>query len=187
MAASTSWSSRSAGAATRPVIIPGADGAAAPGVPAESQEPIPALLRIAFPAEPAYRVDVTWPGPRQHGGMLQATVRISRIAGERMGASRSFTGESTEALVEAIGSYCVIFLLSQPSIVRSTPRWERWNQDYNGYLHYRRGLDIERRESEGTTSLKAYCEALEHFDRAARIRPANMLVQLHRGTLLELT
>jgi tetratricopeptide (TPR) repeat protein len=169
------------------VIAPGADGAAAPGVPAESQEPIPALLRIAFPAEPAYRVDVTWPGPGQRGGMLQATVRISRIPGDRIEASRSFTGESTEALVEAIGSYCVIFLLSQPSITRSTPRWERWNQDYTGYLHYRRGLDIERREGDRTTSLKAYREALEHFDRAARIGPANMLVQLHRGTLLELT
>ena len=54
-------------------------------------------------------------------------------------------------------------------------------------LHYRRGLDIERRESERTTSLSAYREALEHFERAARIDPANMLVQLHRGTLLELT
>lgn len=169
------------------VIAPGADGAAAPGVPAESHEPIPALLRIAFPAEPAYRVDVTWPGPGQRGGTLQATVRISRTPGERIVASRSFTEASTDALVEAIGSYCVIFLLSQPSIVRSTPRWERWNQDYTGYLHYRRGLDIERREGEGTTSLKAYREALKHYEHAARIDPANMLVQLHRGTLLELT
>jgi hypothetical protein len=169
------------------VIAPGADGAAAPGVPAESQEPIPALLRIAFPTEPAYRVDVTWPGPGQRGSTLQATVRISRIPGERIVASRSFTGASTDALVEAIGSYCVIFLLSQPSIVRSTPRWERWNQDYVGYLHYRRALDIERREDEETTSLRAYREALAHYDQAARSNPANMLVQLHRGTLLELT
>jgi hypothetical protein len=71
--------------------------------------------------------------------------------------------------------------------VRSTPRWERWNQDYTGYLHYRRGLDIERGEGDRSTSLRAYREALQHFDRAARIDPANMLVQLHRGTLLELT
>jgi hypothetical protein len=169
------------------VIAPGADGAAAPGVPAESQEPIPALLRIAFPAEPAYRVQVTWPGGGHRGGTLQATVRISRIPGERIVASRSFMGESTDALVEAIGSYCVIFLLSQPSITRSTPRWERWNQDYTGYLHYRRGLDIERREGNRATSLKAYREALEHYELAARIDPANMLVQLHRGGLLELT
>jgi tetratricopeptide (TPR) repeat protein len=169
------------------VIAPGADGAAAPGVPAESKEPIPALLRIAFPAEPAYRVDVTWPGPGQRGSTLQATVRISRTPGEQIVASRSFTGASTDELVESIGSYCVIFLLSQPRIVRSTPRWERWNLDYTGYLHYRRGLDIERREGEGTTSLKAYREALAHYDRAARSDPANMLVQLHRGTLLELT
>jgi hypothetical protein len=169
------------------VIAPGADGAAAPGVPAESQEPIPALLRVAFPPEPAYRVDVTWPGPSRGGDVMQATVRISRTPGDRIVASRSFTAESTDALIEAVGSYCVIFLLSQPSIVRSTPRWERWNQDFTGYLHYRRGLDIERSESERTTSLAAYCEALEHFDRAARIDPANVRVQLHRGTLLELT
>lgn len=168
------------------VIAPGANGAAAPVVPAESPEPIPALLRFAFPAEPAYRVDVTWPGRARIDDMLRATVRISRTPGDRIVASRSFAGASTQALVEAIGSYCVIFLLSQPSIVRLTPRWERWNQDYTGYLHYRRGLDIERRDGGPTTSIDAYREALEHFDLAARIDPANMLVQLHRGTLLEL-
>jgi tetratricopeptide (TPR) repeat protein len=118
---------------------------------------------------------------------MRATVRISRTPGDRIVASRSFAEGSTQALVEAIGSYCIIFLLSQPSIVRSTPRWERWNQDYTGYLHYRRGLDIERRDGEPTASLEPYREALEHFHRAARIDPANMLVQLHRGALLELT
>jgi hypothetical protein len=132
-------------------------------------------------------VDVTWPGSAGSDDKLSATLRISRTPGDRIVASRSFTGGSTQALVEAIGSYCVIFLLSQPSIVRSTPRWERWSQDYTGYLHYRRGLRIERRDGEPTTSLDAYREALEHFDRAARIDPANMLVQSYRGTLLELT
>ena len=169
------------------LVAPGADGAPAPAVPAESLQPIPALIRFALPAEPAYRVDVTWPGPVRLDDELRATVRISRTPGDRIVASRSFTEESTQALVEAIGSYCVIFLFSQPSIVRSTPRWERWDQDYAGYLHYRRGLSIERSQGEPTTSLGAYREALEHFDRAARIDPANMLVQLHRGTLLELT
>jgi tetratricopeptide (TPR) repeat protein len=170
------------------VIAPGADGGAAPSVPAESPESFSDLLRFlrfAFPAEPAYRVEVTWPGPARHRDKLQATVRISETPGNRIVASRSFSEESTQALVEVIGSYCVVFLLSQPSIVRSTPRWERWNQDYTGYLHYRRGLDIERRDGE-PTSLTAYREALKHFDHAARIDPANMLVQLHRGTLLEL-
>ena len=169
------------------VIAPGADGAAAPAVPAESLEPTTALLRFAFPVEPAYRVDVTWPGQVQPDDKLRATVRISRRPGDRIVASRSFTAESTQALVEAIGSYCVIFVLSQPRIVRSTPRWERWNQDYTGYLYYRRGLRIEQQEGEPTTSLDAYREALGHFTQAARIDPANILVQLHRGTLLELT
>ena len=171
------------------VIAPGADGGAAPSVPAESPESFPDLLRFlrfAFPAEPAYRVDVTWPGPSRNQEELVATVRISKTPGNRIVASRSFTEASTQALVEVIGSYCVVFLLSQPSIVRSTPRWERWTQDYTGYLHYRRGLDIERRVGEPTTSLDAYSKALEHFDHAARIDPANMLVQLHRATLLEL-
>jgi hypothetical protein len=64
---------------------------------------------------------------------------------------------------------------------------EHWNQDYTGHLHYGRGLDIERREGDRTTSLKAYREAIQHYELAARIDPANMLVQLHRGTLLQLT
>jgi hypothetical protein len=132
-------------------------------------------------------VDVTWPGPERGDDKLRATVRISQTPGDRIMATRSFAEESTQALVEAIGSYCVIFLFSQPSIARSAPRWERWNQDYIGYLQYRRGLRIERRDGAPTTSLDGYREALEHFDRAARIDPANMLVQLHRGTLLELT
>jgi len=169
------------------VIAPGADSAAAPKVAAESLEPIPALIRLALPAEPAYRVDVTWPGPTRHDDQLRATVRISRTPGDRIVASRSFTEESTQALVETIGSFCVIFLLSQPSIARYTPRWERWSQDYTGYLHYRRGLRIERRAGEPTMPLHAHREALEHFELAARIDPANMLVQLQRGTLLELT
>jgi tetratricopeptide (TPR) repeat protein len=168
------------------VIAPGANGAAAPSVAAESLEPVSALMRFAFPVESAYRVDVTWPGKSGDDEMLRATLRISRTPGDRIMASRSFAEETTQALVEAIGSYCVIFLFSQPSILRSTPRWERWNQDYIGYLHYRLGLRVERRDGAPTTSLDGYREALEHFDRAARIDPANMLVQLHRGTLLEL-
>jgi tetratricopeptide (TPR) repeat protein len=79
-----------------------------------------------------------------------------------------------------------MFLLSQPSILRSTPRWERWNSDVNGYLCYRRGLRIERGNGEPTRPLATYRQALAYFDRAANIDPANMLVQLHRASLLEL-
>lgn len=169
------------------VIAPGAGGSAAPAVSAESLEPSAALVRLAFPAEPAYRVDVTWPGPTRQDSRLHAAVRIRRMPGDRIVASRSFAEATTEDLVEVIGSYCVMFLLSQPSIARSTPRWERWNSDVNGYLSYRRGLRLEQNDGESARSLESYRQALDHFDRAASIDPANMLVQLHRASLLELT
>jgi hypothetical protein len=169
------------------VIAPGAGGSAAPVVPAEALEPSAALIRLAFPSEPAYRVDVTWPGPTaRHNDELQATVRISRTPGDRIVATRSFTEHTTEALVEVIGAFCVTFLLGQPRILRYTPRWERWSQDINGYLAYRRGLEVVPRGTEPSTSLDDYRKALEHFHRAASIDPANMLVQLHRASLLEL-
>lgn len=169
------------------VIAPGAGGSAAPAVPAEAFEPSAALVRLAFPSEPAYRVDVTWPGPATgRNDELRATVRISRTPGDRIVATRSFTESTTEALVEVIGAFCVTFLLGQPRILRYTPRWERWSQDITGYLAYRRGLEVEPRGAEISTSLDDYREALEHFHRAASIDPANMLVQLHRASLLEL-
>jgi hypothetical protein len=174
------------------LVAPGAGNPAVPAVPAESLEPTAALVRLALPAQPAYRVDVTWPGRTVPEGKLRATVRISKTPGDRIVASRSFAIESagkdaTQELVELIGSFCVIFLISQPRIARSVPRWERWDHDYTGYLHYRRGLRIERRGREPTTSLEVYREALVEYDKAARISPANMVVQLHRGALLELT
>ncbi|MGC1756524.1 tetratricopeptide repeat protein [Trebonia sp.] len=169
------------------IIAPGAGGSAAPVVPAAAQESSAALIRFAFPSEPAYRVDVTWPGPvTQRDDELRATVRISRTPGDRIVATRSFTEDNTEALIEVIGAFCVTFLLGQPRILRRTPRWERWNQDINGYLAYRRGLGAEPRGTEVSTSLEDCRKALEHFHHAARMNPANMLVQLHRASLLEL-
>lgn len=169
------------------LIAPGAGGSAGPAVPAEALEPTTAVIRLAFPREPAFRVDVTWPESAvRDGAELRATVRISRTPGDRIVATRSFAEEATEALVEAIGAFCVTFLHSQPRILRYTPRWERWSQDISGYLAYRRGLELERRGTEVNRSLEECRQALEYFHRAAAIVPANMLVQLHRASLLEL-
>jgi hypothetical protein len=169
------------------VIAPGAGGSAAPAVRAEALEPSAALIRLAFPSESAYRVDVTWPGSTAGGNdKVRATVRISRTPGDRIVATRSFTENTTETLIEVIGAFCVTFLLGQPRILRYTPRWERWSQDINEYLAYRRGLQLEPRGTETSTSLEDCRNALAQFHRAARIDPANMLVQLHRASLLEL-
>jgi hypothetical protein len=43
------------------LIAPGAGGSAGPAVPAEALEPTTAVIRLAFPREPAFRVNVTWP------------------------------------------------------------------------------------------------------------------------------
>jgi tetratricopeptide (TPR) repeat protein len=167
------------------VIAPGAGGPAAPRVPAESLEPSAALLRLAFAREPAYRVDVTWPSRPFSETDLRAAVRISRTPGDRIVASRSFVEDSTDELIEIIGCFCITFLRSQPRILRYTPRWERWSQDVTGYRAYRRGLEAQHR-AEIASSHGEYRTALECFDKAARIEPANMLVQLHRAALLEL-
>ena len=167
------------------VIAPGAGGPAAPRVPAESVEPSAALLRLALAREPAYRVDVTWPShlvPEKH---LRATVRITRTPSDRIVASRSFVEVTVDELIEAAGCFCITFLRNQPRILRHTPRWERWSQDITGYRAYRRGLEHQRR-AESASSADEYETALAYFDEAARIEPANMLVQLHRAALLEL-
>lgn len=59
-------------------------------------------------------------------------------------------------------------------------------RDLNGYRAYRDGLEHQRL---GTTtrSPEEYQVALRYFDKAARIEPANLLAQLHRAALLELT
>lgn len=76
------------------LVVPGAGNPAVPAVPAESLEPTAALVRLALPAQPAYRVDVTWPGRTVPEGKLRATVRISKTPGDRIVASRSFAIES---------------------------------------------------------------------------------------------
>jgi hypothetical protein len=167
------------------VIAPGAGGSAAPAVPAEAVEPSAWLARLAFPQEPAFRINVTWPGPAVSTGELRATVRISRTPGDRIVATQSFAEETTDALVEVIGCFCITFLLRQRRILNCTPRWERWSQDLTGYLAYRRGLAHER-NADLTFDADDYRMALGYFHQAARIDPANMLLQLHRASLLEL-
>ncbi|HEX3924589.1 MAG TPA: tetratricopeptide repeat protein [Streptosporangiaceae bacterium] len=166
------------------VMAPGAGGPAAPRLPAEAAEPSAALFRLAFAREPAYRVDVTWPRRLIAGTGLRATVRITRTPTDRLVASRSFTEDTLDDLIETAGCFCITFLRSQPRILRQTPRWERWSLDVNGYRAYRRGLDHQRR-AEIASSAREYKTALDYFHQAARLEPANMLVQLHRAALLE--
>jgi tetratricopeptide (TPR) repeat protein len=172
------------------VIAPGAGGPAAPRVTAEALEPsdgwAAALLRMAIAREPSYLADVTWPRARDGGTERRAVVRISRTPGDRIVASDSFTAKSDEDLVEIAGCFCITFLRRQPRIFRRTPRWERWSQDINGYRAYRDGLEHQRRGLIAR-SRKEYNIALDRFHEAARIEPANLLVQLHRAALLELT
>jgi len=177
------------------VIAPGAGRPAAPGVTAEAVEPQygwgAALLRLAIAREPSYMVDVSWPHSPGTADHCAAVVRISRTPGDRVVAAGSFTGNEDE-LVGIIGCFCITFLRRQPRLLRRTPRWERWSQDPNGYRAYRNGLQHQR-QGINTPSLaeseKAhhYQKALHYFDEAARIEPANLLVQLHRAALLELT
>ena len=172
------------------VIAPGAGGPAAPGVTTEALEPShgwpAALLRLAIAREPSYLVDVSWPRDDDTAAERRAVVRISRVPGDRVVASGSFTAGSDSELVEIVGCFCITFLRGQPRILRHTPRWERWSQDINGYRAYRDGLEHQRRGMV-TRSIEEYEIAISRFHEAARIEPANMLVQLHRAALLELT
>jgi tetratricopeptide (TPR) repeat protein len=177
------------------VIAPGAGRPAAPGVTAEAVEPQygwgATLLRLAIAREPSFMVDVSWPHSPGTADHCAAVVRISRTPGDRVVASGSFTGNEDE-LVGKIGCFCITFLRRQPRLLRRTPRWERWSQDPNGYRAYRDGL-LHQRQGINTRSLAEheklaeYKKALHYFDEAARIEPANLLVQLHRAALLELT
>ena len=172
------------------VIAPGAGGSAAPGVTAEALEPHQgwgaALLRLGIAREPSYMVDVSWPHGPEAAGQRMAVVRISRTPGDRVVASGSFAGCNEDTLVGIIGCFCITFLRRQPRLLRRTPRWERWSQDPNGYRAYRDGLEHQRRGIT-TRSPEEYQVALRCFGQAASIEPANLLVQLHRAALLELT
>jgi hypothetical protein len=172
------------------VIAPGAGGSAAPGVTAEALKSgdgwVPAMLRLGIAREPSYQVEVAWPGSDDAPADRKAVARITRTPGDRIVASGSFAGKGDQGLVEAVGCFCITFLRRQPRMLRHTPRWERWGQDINGYRAYRSGLEYQRLGI-SDTSHQDYSLALEHFSQAARIEPANLLVQLHRAALLELT
>jgi tetratricopeptide (TPR) repeat protein len=175
------------------VIAPGGGGRAAPRVAAEALEPDKGwetfLLRLAVTREPSYVVDATWSEPGVTATEHNAVVRISRVPGDRVVASRSFTEESNDDLVKAVGCFCIAFFRDQPQIKRNTPRWERWSEDINGYRAYREGLFHQKRVLSSrpiARSPKRYRIALSYFHEAARIEPGNLLVQLHRASLLEL-
>jgi tetratricopeptide (TPR) repeat protein len=180
------------------VIAPGAGGPAAPRVTTEALErnygwPA-AVLRLAIARQPAFLVSVNWYAGDHNGKHREhrAVVRVSRIPGDRIVASGSFTAEGEEHIIEAVGCCCIAFLRSQPRLLRYTPRWERWNQGSAGYRAYRRALDYQQRIELTNPSIvrpydnNDYKEALANFGEAARIEPANLLVQLHRAALLEL-
>jgi tetratricopeptide (TPR) repeat protein len=185
------------------VIAPGSGGPAAPGVTAEAFEPSSgwqaALFRMAIARQPSYQVDVTWSDAREQtdGRPHQAVVRISRTPGDRIVASDSFSERDEEELVQIVGCFCIMFLRGRPGNLRQTPRWERWGQSIHGYRAYRSGLEYQHRAEISLDSggqahashhgLDEYREALLRFDDAARLEPANLLVQLHRAALLEFT
>lgn len=108
-------------------------------------------------------------------------------------ASGSFDDQSEEGIIETVGCFCITFLRGQPRILRHTPRWERWSQGIEGYRAYRQGLECQRRaelnlsaEDRVHPDDTEYQKALACFTQAARVEPANLLVQLHRAALLEL-
>lgn len=174
------------------VIAPGGGGAAAPRVTAEALEPadswVARLLRMAIAPEPSYHVEVTWPIDSPTETEQNAVVHISGVPGDRVLASASFAG-SPDDLVENIGCFSITFLRSRRRVLSHTPRWERWSQDIAGYRAYRNGLEHQRRGMRIPSlneSMPEYRKALSRFQEAARLEPANLLVQLHRAALLEL-
>lgn len=193
------------------VIAPGAGRPAAPRVMTEALDPASgwqaALLRLALARQRSYLVDVTWsPGSQTDPDWAGAVVRISRAPDERIVASSSFGRTSVDELIQTVGCFCIIFLRTQQRTLRHTPRWERWGQGVQGYRAYRTGLEHQRRaeltppldgepgsqpppngQRDGQHDLAEYQKALAWFNEAARFQPANLLVQLHRAALLELT
>lgn len=174
------------------VIAPGGGGAATPRVTAEALEPadswVARLLRMAIAPEPSYQVEVAWPLDSETEAEQNAVVHISGVPGDRVLASASFDG-SPDELVENIGCFSITFLRSRRRLLSHTPRWERWSQDIGGYRAYRNGLEHQRRGMRIPSleeSMPEYRKALSRFQEAARVEPANLLVQLHRAALLEL-
>jgi hypothetical protein len=165
------------------VIAPGAGTSGAPGVPAEAMQSadnwLAAILHLAIAREPAFRVDVAWRTSGEASARHDASVHVSGIPGGRIVASDSFSEDTEELLVEAVGCFCIIFLRRQPRFLRHTPRWERWGSDITGYRAYRSGLEYQRQSQ--------YENALERFHEAARKEPGNLLVRLHTAALYELT
>jgi tetratricopeptide (TPR) repeat protein len=185
------------------VIAPGAGGPAAPSVTTEALEPSygwqAALLRMAVARQPSYLVDVGWSEVKRAGDgqRHQAVVRISRTPGDRIVASDSFREQSEDDLIQAVGCFCITLLRGLSRTLQQTPRWERWGQSIQGYRAYRRGLEYQQRAElrpvtseqrhAGRHELDDYKHALQCFHEAARYEPANLLVQLHRAALLEVT
>jgi tetratricopeptide (TPR) repeat protein len=185
------------------VIAPGAGGPSAPGVTAEALEPSSgwqaALLRMAIVRPPSYLVDVDWSGEtcEQEQPYCEAIVRISRAPGDRIVASGTLRELNVDDLVQTVGCFCITFLRSQSRTLQQTPRWERWGRDIQGYRAYRRGLVYQSQaelmlgpgdhQHPSRRDFTGYKNALDSFHEAARFEPANLLVQLHRAALLELT
>jgi hypothetical protein len=93
---------------------------------------------------------------------------------------RQLRGRGEAALIEAIGSFCVHHIRRQPSIRRSTPRWERWEAEngFNGYRSCHRALAHDRPGK--------FDEALAHCGKAVEFDPGNFVVGMYQATVLEL-
>jgi tetratricopeptide (TPR) repeat protein len=137
-------------------------------------------IRIVLAAERVFEVHVE-SGAIDLAGKAahRAIVRTTRTPGNRVVAAATIEEESERELVHRAGCLIIHSIRQTRSVLRHTPRWERWSPELKGYLEYRDALDHERR------GRRAYTRALSKYNEAVHNEPGNFVISMRKAALLE--
>jgi hypothetical protein len=132
------------------------------------------LLRDVLAIKPGHTIAAT--ASRQND-LCAVTVRVTRVPGGKVEDVRTVTGQTFHEAAEKAASFIIQQVLNHPQYRRTVPRWSRWSPAKSeSFWHYLKGLELKERDDPG---------ALDEFKLAARLQPANVLIQLEIGSQYE--
>lgn len=177
---------------SRVLLTPAPGGGHLTAPPAQTQVPdqpgqwMAYLLTLVTPARRHY---AAWIDTETiEGTRLRAYVEITRSPRDQLMLAEVITAETADELVASVAGACLHHLRQQPTMRRRTPRWEQW-YTREGYRQFRRGLELEDALPEGPVDVNVSGDeakaALEAYELACALEPANLIPRLSRAQLLE--
>jgi tetratricopeptide (TPR) repeat protein len=139
-----------------------------------------ALVRIVLAAERTFDVYVRYSlGMTNSVPSYSAIVRVTKAPRDGVLAADLIIRDTRDQLVHDVACLVIHSVRQEGTVVRCTPRWERWNVDSRAYSSYLSALKLERQGSLQRP------QALANYDKAIHYDPGNFVITTRKAALLE--